>query len=183
MVNIPGGNVFINPQELLDKSAVTEGMSVGDLGCGSSGHFIVPFSKAVGSKGKVYAVDIQKEVLSSIISVAKMNLLTNVETVWSNLEMVGATKIPADSLDIALLINVMFQNKNHLNLMKEAMRLIKPGGKIIIADWKKIALPIGPPLDLRVDKEELKNIAASLKLNLFSDDALGNNHFLLIFQK
>jgi ubiquinone/menaquinone biosynthesis C-methylase UbiE len=183
MVNITGGNLFVNPQELIVKSGVIESMNVGDLGCGSSGHFIVPFSKAVGPKGKIYAVDIQKTALSSIISVAKMNLLTNVETVWSNLETVGATKIPAESLDIALLINIMFQNKNHTDIIKEAIRLLKSGGKLIIADWKKIALPIGPPIELRVDKEEIKKLGISLKLNLIEDSTLGDNHFMLIFQK
>jgi len=178
-----GGTQFIKPQEIIDSLNIIQGMKVADLGCGNLGYFVMPISKIVGKDGLVYAVDILKPVLDGVESRAKLEGLTNIETVWSNLEKYGATKIPEASLDIALIINVLFQNKNYQDILKEAARLIKPGGKLLVVDWKKSGVPFGPQVDIRVDAETIKQAAALVKLKLVEETELGNYFWCLILEK
>lgn len=177
------GAQFISPQEIISKCQIIEGMQVADLGCGNLGYFVIPIARLVGKDGKVYAVDIQKSALEGVKSRAKLETLTNIETVWTNLEKVGATNIPEASLDLALLINVLFQNKSHKEIMQEAVRLIKPGGKLVVVDWKKIGVPFGPDIKMRVEVNEIKAIAEQLKLQLIEATDFGDYFWGLIFTK
>lgn len=178
------GNLqFLKQQDVLHKLDVIEGMNVASLGCGNLGYFIIPMAKAVGKNGKAYAVDILKSALENVRSKARLEGLTNFETVWADLEKVGSCNIPAGSLDVAALINVLFQNKDHASILKEAIRLLKNGGKLIIIDWKKVAAPFGPAVDLRIDPQQVKNIASQLKLNLIEETSFGDYFWGLIFKK
>lgn len=178
------GNLqFLKQQDVLHKLDVTEGMNVASLGCGNLGYFIIPMAKIVGKEGKAYAVDILKSALESVRSRAKLEGIINLETVWADLEKVGSCTIPAGSLDVAALINVLFQNKDRVSIMKEASRLLKNGGKLIIIDWKKVAAPFGPAVDLRVDPQQVKDIASQLGLNLVEETAFGDYFWGLIFKK
>ncbi len=178
-----GGTQFLNPQEVINSVKITEGMKVADLGCGNLGYFIIPLAKLVGKEGIAYAVDIQKAVLDGVKSRAKLEGITNLETVWSNLEDIGSTKIPSGSLDLALLINVLFQNKKHEAMIEETVRMLKKGGQLVVIDWKKTGIPFGPAVQLRVDSDEIKQLAAKLDLKLLEERDYGDYFWGLIFEK
>jgi ubiquinone/menaquinone biosynthesis C-methylase UbiE len=180
---VPGGNELINAKEFLAKIGLEEGMVVGDLGCGARGYFSLQAAKMVGSRGLVYAVDILQSALKGVESSAKLLGINNIKTVWSDLEIYGATKIPEKSLDIALLINILFQTKEDEKIIKEAIRLIKPNGKLVICDWKRTGAPFGPLVEDRVDPEELKKIVSDLGLKLEKEFEAGPYHFALVFKK
>jgi ubiquinone/menaquinone biosynthesis C-methylase UbiE len=184
MVYISGGNELINPEEILNRAGVKSGMKIADLGCGGAGHFIIPAAHKVGSQGMAYAVDILKSVLRSVISRARLEGVNNVKLVWSNLEIPGATKIPDQSLDVALLINILFQSKQHENIIKEAQRLIQKQGKLVVIDWKPNAIAtFGPPPIDRTKPDKIKQIAQKLGLKLIEEFDAGTYHFGLIFEK
>ncbi|MGB9609268.1 MAG: class I SAM-dependent methyltransferase [Minisyncoccia bacterium] len=180
---IPGGNELINAREFLAKIGIEEGMIVGDLGCGARGHFSLQAAKMIGPRGLVYAVDILPSALRGVEANAKMLGINNIKTVWADLEIYGATKIPKESLDLALLINILFQTKKDEEIIKEAVRLIKSGGKLVICDWKKTGAPFGPLVDDRPDPEELKKIVANLGLKMEKEIEAGPYHFALVFHK
>jgi len=178
-----GGNLLLDPAFILKKVGVTGEMSVADLGCGGAGHFVLPAAHMVGNKGVVYAVDVLKEVLGGVESKAKLEGLSNIRYVWSDLEVVGGTKIQAESLDVALLVNVFFQTKEHQNILQEAKRLLKSGGKLLVADWSEIGSPFGPATEKRVKKDEIKRLAQSVGLKELEEFSAGDYHFGLLFQK
>jgi len=183
MVYISGGNELLDPLVILTRLGLKTGSKVADLGCGSAGHFIVPAAKIVGSQTIVYAVDILKSVLRSVTSVARLEGINNIKPVWSNLEIYGATRIKKESLDFAFLINILFQSKQDDQIIKEAVRLIKSGGKLLVIDWNQVPSSIGPaPID-RIKPEEVKKIAKNLKLELIDEFDAGNYHYGLIFEK
>jgi ubiquinone/menaquinone biosynthesis C-methylase UbiE len=179
MVYIPSGTELLNPTEILKKVGVSEGMKVADMGCGSSGHFVFPAAHMVGEKGKVYAVDILKSALAGIESRRKMEGLTNIEEIWSDIEIYKGTKIADGSIDIVLLVN----NQPKEAMLKESARLVKNGGKLVIVDWEKIAAPFGPPTKDRIDKEETKKQVEGLGLKFEEEFKAGPYHFGLVFVK
>lgn len=181
---VAGGNELLNPEYLLkDVLQISYGSKVADLGCGSMAYFTLQSAKLVGEKGQVYAVDILKDVLSSVESRSKQEGMYNIKTVWSNLEIYGATKIQENSLDYALLINTLFQTKNHEQIIKESHRLLKPGGKLFLVEWKTAGGPIGPTQSMRIEPETLKKLALGLGFKILKEFKAGDNHYGIIFIK
>ncbi len=179
-----GGNQLLNPKDILEKIAeLSYGQTVAGLGCGPKAYFSFQAARIVGDKGLVYAVDVLKEVLSSVESHAKSNGFDNVKTIWSDLEIYGATKIPENSIDLVMLINVLYQSANIPNILKEATRLIKKEGKILIIDWMGIGTPLGPQGSKRVDPNYIKGLSDALNLSLLKEFQAGQYHFGLIFKK
>ena len=183
MYKITGGNALLDVNLVLTKANVGDSMKVADLGCGSSGHFIFPTAHLVGHDGVVYAVDIMKIALENIERRRKQENLSNVKTVWSNLEIFNATRIESGSLDIALLVNTLYQSHKRKEIIREAVRMLKKGGKLVIIDWKNTSSPFGPPAEERVDLNALKEGAGHFGLNIEEEFFAGHYHYGLIFTK
>ncbi|MBI4253015.1 methyltransferase domain-containing protein [Candidatus Uhrbacteria bacterium] len=180
---LKGGTALIDVPDLIKKIGIGPGNVVADLGCGGSGHFVAPTAALVGSSGMVYAVDIQKKVLSSLDSSLKLQHITNVKIVWSNLEDIGAAEVPDGSCDIAILANVLFQNKNHEAILSEAARMLKEGGELVVVDWKHFKAPFGPPDELRISADQAGKIAQRLGLKEERVFDVGDYHYALILKK
>jgi len=177
-----GGNELIKVN-IFEKVGLEEDMHVGDLGCGNLGYFSVPAAKIVGKNGVVYSVDILKSVLESVRNIAKQEGLDNIKIVWSNLEIVGATKVPEASLDLVLLINMLFQADKDDMVFKEAYRLSKSGGKLLVIDWLSISTPFGPKIKDRIKKDTASKFAEDAGFKVLEDFEAGPYHFGLIFVK
>lgn len=184
MEQTAGGTSLLNPSELLVKELeVAPGSVVGDLGCGGAGYFALTAARLVGQNGKVYAVDVQKSVLANLESLAKMEKLENVGTVWSNLEVFGGTKINNETLDYALLVSVLFQNENRLAILKESARLLKKEGKLLVVEWNEGRFAMGPQTKDKVSKEEISQLARQAGLTEVKSFKAGKWHYGLIFTK
>lgn len=178
-----GGNQLLNPFTILEGLGISAGGDVADFGCGGVGYFVFAAADLVGEKGRVYAVDILKQNLESVQKRIREDNIYNIKTIWSNLEIFGGTKIPPGSLDIGLLINVLFQTDKHQDVIKEAYRLIKKGGTLAIIDWKSHATPFGPPPGNRLDKEKIVHIATVSGFRLDNEFEAGKFHYALKFTK
>ena len=82
-----------------------------------------------------------------------------------------------------MLANTLYQSHKRVEILREAVRLLKKGGKLVIVEWKNIALPFGPPLNERVRADLLKQNCPKLGLKLEKDFFVGHFHFGLIFIK
>ena len=182
MPDLQSGNELLKI-DVFKKVGMEEGMRVGDLGCGNLAYYALNSAKLVGKNGLVYAVDILKSALNAVDNKIKHDGLENIKTVWSNLEMVGATNIPGNSLDIAFIHNVLFQSTGHEGFLKETNRLLKPGGKLMIIDWKKTGAPFGPPVKDRPEPETVKMLGKKTGFTLIEEFEAGPYHFGLIFTK
>lgn len=174
---------IINPEEILARAQVQSGMTIADFGCSNQGYFILPLALLIGKEGKAYGVDVQKTVLDGLRSKAKLEGITNLETVWTNLEKVGSTNIPVNTLDVGLLINVLHQNKNYKAILQECGRLLKKGGRLIVVDWKKTSTPFGPDMAIRVDQQEIEDLAEQLDYHLLESSDVGAYFWGLILEK
>lgn len=173
----------LNAQFILSKAGVGEKMKVADFGCGATGYFVIPAARLVGPQGVSYALDIQKSALDGVKNQAKIDNISNIEYIWTNLEIVGATKIADAALDVVLIINNLYQSKKQGEILREALRLLKVGGTLLVVDWKKIGTPFGPTMAERVDPEDIKNLTLSLGFKLKEEFEAGAYHFGLIFKK
>lgn len=118
--------------KLMPALDVKEGQIVADFGAGS-GHHTVRLSKLVGAKGKVYAVDIQKEMIELIRQRAKKEKLENIELVLSKEK---DPKLPAAGLDMILMVDVYHELTYPYEVTAELIKALKPGGRLIFVEFR-----------------------------------------------
>ncbi len=177
------GHELLDPEQLLRRADLALGERVVDLGCGG-GFFSIQAARMVGDNGIVYAVDVQKPVLSSVQSKARTFGLSNVQTVWSDAEVYRGAKAIADgSIDLVALVQLLFQTTHHDVVFKEVARLLKEKGRILVVDWKNHKLHIGPPADQCVKPEEVMALAEQFGFYKVKDIPAGPYHFGLLLQK
>ena len=181
---VSSGSALLDPRGILrDQLHVVPGQMVGSFGCGCGGFFTLETARLVGDQGQVYAVDIMKTALSSVDGKAKLQGFYNVKTVWSDLEIYGATDIPETSLDQGLLVNILFQSKKQEAIIREVTRLLKPGGKLLIIDWKDMQVSFGPAKEDRVNVEWLRGIVPQLGYQEEKFFDAGQYHFGMIYAR
>lgn len=175
--------ILFDIENILRKIMVEEGQKLAELGCGNFGFFVWPLARLVGRRGQVFAVDILKSTLEEIKRQALKENFPQVKTIWSNLEIFKATTIESSSLDGALLINVLHQSDKRIEILRETIRLLKRGGKLLIVEWKNTDTPLGPSLEKRVKLDSLKMAAPKIGLDIKEEFTAGPYHYGLILTK
>ncbi len=145
---------IIDPQTVFGLLPMRVYQHIADIGCGP-GYFSIPLAK-YAFDGKIYAVDVQQEMLDALDERRKEARLSNVETLLSN-----ESKIPIDddSLDGAILVNSLHEASRPADLLKETLRSLRKGGWAAIIDWRKEKMEIGPPLAARLARDKAVNAA------------------------
>jgi len=134
---------FANPTSNLAQFGLAAGLTVADLGAGS-GFYTLAAARAVGSTGKVYAIEVQKDLLDKVKKEATREGLHNVEVVWGDIEKHAGTHLRDESIDRAIISNVLFQAQDKEDLVAEAKRILKQNGKALVIDWSDSADISGP---------------------------------------
>lgn len=173
---------FANPQSNIAHLNLNHGMKVVDIGTGS-GTYALLAAKLVGENGKVYAVDIQHELLSKLRTESKRQNIHNIEFVWGDAEKKEGIKIKDGSIDASIVSNVLFQVEDKRGMLFEAARLLKPSGKMMVIDWTDSFGGLGPrPKDVFA-KGEAKSLLMEAGLSLLKEFDAGDHHYGLIFVK
>lgn len=172
----------MNPDLIVNEFGLVPGMSVSDFGSGA-GYFTILMAERVGKEGRVYALDIMESALDSVREKAKAVGLENIEMIRANLEVLGSSGLADQSQDVVLLANIFFQSEKKSEIFKEAKRVLKDGGTLIVIDWKKNAGGFGPPDSLRTDETAMRSLAGGEDLIFEKDFNAGQFHFGMIFRK
>src|SRR5579862_3274804 len=139
--------------EVLAKLALKPGMVVADIGAGS-GLYSRPLAKAVAPGGKVYAVDIQQDLLDHINQRAKDENITNIQTVLGEYD---DPKLPSRNIDLAFINDVLHHIQHRAVYLKALGTYMKPGGRIAIIEMDKNdpKMPHRNQPELLVAREEI----------------------------
>ncbi len=176
--------MFVSPAKVIENLDLGPAMTVADFGCGS-GHYTIEAAKKVGKSGKVYAIDIQQEMLSFVRSQAKLMGLINIETVWADLETANATNLRENSVDLVIISNILFQAENKKQVIQEAFRILKSGGKTAIVEWdiENQTGAFGPQIEKRITSQNVKDLFAESGFIFEKEFNPGEHHYGLIFKK
>lgn len=127
--------MFLRPtdiiQELRIKKYVIQGMNGADFGCGG-GYFTALLANEVAPEGKIYAIDIQEEVLKEAQEFLKNLNITNVRFLKQDLEIESG--IEKNSLDFVFISQVIYQSENPEKIFIEAKKVLKNGGHLILIE-------------------------------------------------
>jgi ubiquinone/menaquinone biosynthesis C-methylase UbiE len=173
---------FADPKSNILQLGLKSGMKVADLGAGS-GHYAIAASGVVGIDGRVYAVDIQEDILLHLSDSAKRAGRRNVETVWGNFEKLGGTKLRDGAVDAVILSNVLFQVEHHAGAIEEVKRILKPEGKLLVIDWAGSYGSIGPRQDHVVTEHKAEELFITAGFHKVKDFRAGAHHYGIVFTR
>lgn len=173
---------FADPTENLKNLDIKEGWRAADFGTGS-GFYALALAKRVGDSGRVYAVDVQKDLLAKLANKAKEEHLGNVEVVWADIDQVGGTKLQDSSLDAVVISNVLFQSENKNNLVLETLRVLQHGGEALVIDWSDSYGGLGPHPDQVFKASDAESIFTKNGFGLLKSFDAGDHHWGLLFKK
>ena len=174
--------MFSDPAKNIEKFSLSQGMFVADFGAGS-GFYTMSAAKAVGGKGRVYAIDIQKELIQKIKNQANTEHLSNIEIIWGDVEKPGGTKLKDDSMDAVILSNILFQTEDRNQLVKETKRILKVDGKVLLVDWSDSFNSMGPIDDHVVKEHKAKELFEKFGFVFKQNIEAGSHHYGMIFSK
>lgn len=177
------GNQLVDPKFLFEKCHLQPSMHVADFGCGRTGHITIPAASILGERGIIYAIDILKETLQLVEKRAQSAGLVNVHTIWSDVETVGATAVPAGTLDLVFLVNILSHVQKRTNVLEEAKRLLKEKARLIIVDWRKAGLPMCPKEGQRVNFGEIIDWAKGHDFVVQEEFEVGDYHEGLVLYR
>jgi ubiquinone/menaquinone biosynthesis C-methylase UbiE len=129
----PGREVYDRRQEIVAATGVKPGAAVADVGAGT-GLFSMLFARAVGPKGKVYAVDIAAPFLAHIAKRAAKEGVKNVQTVRATERSTG---LPAGSVDLVFVCDTYHHFEHPQQTLAELRRALRPGGALVIVDYHR----------------------------------------------
>lgn len=173
---------FSNPQTILQNLTIGPGSVVVDLGSGS-GHYSMAASRLVGTEGRVYAVDIQKDLLERLQHTAEGEGHHNIEIVWGDIDQYGGSKLREGTADVVLLCNVLFQSENKPNAIGEAVRVLKPNGRLVMIDWTDSHFGMGPDQSMIVSMDEARELCTKYPLTEDRTFEAGPHHWGLVMRK
>lgn len=174
--------MFYDPTQVLIEAYVRRGMHVADIGSGS-GAYAIAAARIAGGDGRVYAVDVQRELLQRIRAAAQKEHLANVEAIWGDLERLGGSRLREGSLDMAIAANVLFQIKDKASFMMEMFRILKKSGRLILIDWEDSFGGLGPLPEFVVKKDDAAKLAEKSGFAVERELPVGDHHYGFLFKK
>lgn len=155
-------------------------MKVGDLGTGT-GHYARAAAAIVGSSGKVYAIDVQEDILKHLKLNTHEQHQRTIETVWGDFEKPGGSHLRDASLDAIILANTFFQIENRFGLLSEIKRVLKPGGKLLVIDWASSYGGMGPVPEKVVPEYEAEAFFINGDFHKEESFQAGPHHYGIVF--
>jgi arsenite methyltransferase len=124
---------------------------IADIGAGS-GYFTFRLAHHVGDTGRVYAVDISPEM---ILHLNRRIHDLQVKNVISILSAPDDPLLSDTSINLFFICDTWHHIGDHAHYLALLKRMLKPGGRVIMIDFRKAQTPVGPPMEMRISRDDL----------------------------
>ncbi|HXA53140.1 MAG TPA: class I SAM-dependent methyltransferase [Candidatus Acidoferrum sp.] len=167
------------PDRALDLIGIEKGSTVADVGAGN-GYITWRMAQRVGPAGKVYANDIQPEMLQMLRQNMRQRKLENVETVLGAFD---DPKLPANAIDLVILVDVYHEFSEPQKMLRGMRAALKPDGRLVLLEYRgeDPAVPIRPEHKMTVSQVKAELEPEGFRLDKLID-GLPRQH-ILIFRK
>src|SRR5271170_1492059 len=167
------------PDRALDLLNLRAGMIVADVGAGT-GYMSLRMARRIGPTGKVYANDLQPEMLQKLRAKSQREKLSNIETVQGTER---DPKLPPNTMDLVLLVDVYHEFSAPQAMLAGIRKSLKPDGRLVLLEYRKEdpAVPIRPEHKMSVTEVKTEVEAEGYKLDQVIEK-LPRQH-IIIFRK
>jgi ubiquinone/menaquinone biosynthesis C-methylase UbiE len=177
MLEDPGRDAYQKPDEVVRALALAPGAAVADIGAGS-GYFAVRLAKAVGDAGRVYAVDVSPDMVVHLNRRLRDAGIPNVQTVLSAPDDPLLRDASVDLVFICDTWHHIDERPRYLALLK---RVLRPAGRIAIVDFQKRPLSFGPPLEMKIAREDVVKEFQAAGFRLAAEQTFLPHQYFLVF--
>ena len=154
-------------------------LTVADVGCGP-GLFTIPLAKTLWD-GKVYALDVEEEMLEAVRQRAQEARLGNIVTLKSE---EAALPLEPGTMDAALLACVLHEVSDRAVFLKAVAETLRSGSWCAIIEWRAASgTDEGPPPERRIAEEEVVQLGGEVGLRVTLRRELNNYHYLILLNK
>ena len=143
------------PDEVVRALRLREGDTVAEVGAGI-GYFVLRMARAVGPRGRVFAVDVEPRILEQLRERIEKEQVTNVTPV---LGLGGDPLLPEASVAVVLMVGTFHHFHDGVEALRRIARALKPGGRIVNIDYRPDELPVGPPVPEKISREDFIALA------------------------
>jgi ubiquinone/menaquinone biosynthesis C-methylase UbiE len=173
--------MFSSPEQNILRLSLTEGMRVADFGAGT-GFYSKACSPRVGMTGKIFAIEVQKDLVKKLETELRNWGISNVECVWGDIERRGGTKLSDGSIDVVIVSNVLSLTEDRVGLIEETKRILKRGGKVLLIDWTYSFSVDGPKAEKIINEDKARELFEKRGFKFEERINAGANHYGIIFK-
>jgi len=168
------------PDVALNVLKIPKGASVADIGAGS-GFMTVRLAARVGPTGRVFANDVQPQMLNILARRLSNSKITNVTLIEGTFD---DPKLPPASVDLALMVDVYHELSQPQAMLRHLLEALKPGGRLVLLEYRKEdpTVPIKPEHKMSVAEAKMEVEAEGFTLTKV-DEALPRQHILIFTAK
>jgi ubiquinone/menaquinone biosynthesis C-methylase UbiE len=172
----PKRDAYQKPHEVMQALAVREGEVVADIGAGS-GYFAIRLAHHVGASGRVYAVDVSPDMVRHLHTRVRDLRLLNVSPILATAD----DPLLPQPVDRVLFVDVWHHVENQAAYLALIKKQLKPGGQIVMIDFHKRELPVGPPVGMKIAREDLLEQMQAHGFRLTKEHAFLPYQYFLVF--
>jgi ubiquinone/menaquinone biosynthesis C-methylase UbiE len=173
---------FSNPDDNIRELGLKPGEKVVIFGSGSGGHTLAA-ARALKGNGTIYGIESRAHLVEKLKKEASEHHHMNVRVIDGNVERMGGTSLSSLSTDTVIIPDTFFSHTNKEGILKEADRILKPGGRVLVVDWIASFGGAGPqPEDVFPEDKALK-LAKDSGFIYDRRFSAGSYHYALIFHK
>ena len=168
------------PDVALNVLKIPKGAAVADIGAGS-GYITVRLADRVGPTGRVFANDVQPQMLNILARRLDRSKITNVTLIEGTLD---DPRLPPASVDLALMVDVYHELSQPQSILRHLRESLKPGGRLVLLEYRKEdpTVPIKPEHKMSVAEAKMEVEAEGFTLSKV-DEALPRQHILIFSAK
>ena len=167
------------PEKVIATLGLKPGERVADVGAGP-GYFTLRIARAVGPSGKVYGVDISRDMLDYLKEQARDQHLTNIQPV---LALPHDPQLPPASVDLIFICDTLHHISDRPTYYPLLIRALKPGGRFVNIDFHKRSLPVGPPVQMKIPKAEMIREAQAAGFHLLRQYDFLQYQYFIVFAR
>ncbi len=164
--------------EVIQAIGLDTGDRIADIG-GATGFFSRPFARRVGPTGVVYCCDLATNLLEFLQETARKEGLNNIVTVYAAMDR---PMLPPSSVDFLFFCNTNHHLSDRVEYYRNLKPLLRPGGQVIVVDWKKIRQKVGPRPGHTVAKSVVIEEMESAGWKLFREETFLDYQYFLVFE-
>jgi predicted methyltransferase len=177
MLDDPARDAYQKPHEVITALDLKPGEAIADIGAGS-GYFTFRLARHVGDSGRVYAVDVSPDM---IVHLNRRIRDLQVKNVVSILSAPDDPLLADASIDRFFICDTWHHIGDHPRYLTLLKKMLKPGGQVVMIEFKKAETPVGPPMEMRIDRADLLKEMEANGFKLAAEHSLLLHQYFLVF--
>jgi ubiquinone/menaquinone biosynthesis C-methylase UbiE len=177
MLESPERTAEQKPDEVIAALGLKQGEILADIGAGS-GFFAFRFAPHVGNNGRIYAVDVNPDMILYMNRYIRDKGVKNVVTVLCTPD---DPLLPDASIDRFFICNTWHHIPGQSQYAALMKKMLRPGGRVVVLDYRKEPLPVGPPPEMKVAREETIGHMESAGFKLHTEHTFLPYQYFLVF--